>query len=236
MKKITTSVLALSLFLGTTNGIVNANELTQNSIEEHTKISQEDINELTTFLNNYNVDKKVQMNLIKKLNDGEIWDSLKKDQKAIHSYEIQTNGITEKVEQYQDGSIVVTSVDYESAEEITPFAVSPGTVTGGSGYKNFKKAKVYYNAGIANAHFYADFTIVFGGNDYISRVYDHKVSAVGGSANDIQLKLTRSKETLDNKASAKLSFNYINFNNTGSISCWLKLTVGKDKYTETHSY
>lgn len=142
------------------------------------------------------------------------------------------------MEQYKDGSIVVTSVDYESVEEVSiaPRAVSPGTVTSGSGYKNYKKAKVYYNSGIANAHFYANFTIVQGGNDYISSVYDKKVTAFGGTASEISLNLTRSKETLDNKASAKLSFNFVNFNNTASTSCWLKLSVGKDSYSETHSF
>lgn len=245
---VTTSLLSLSLILGASSGVASANELTEhtpNINQEQTQISQNDIIQLKTFLNDYGVNQKTQNTLLNKLESGEIWDSLKKNEKPTHSYETENNDVTEKVEVYKDGSIIVTSINYEEVEEvneisenklISPLAVSPGTVTGGSGYKNFKKAKVYYNSGIANAHFYANFTIVFGGNDYISNVYDQKVTAIGGSASDISLKRTRAKETLDNKASAKLSFNFTNFNNTGSTTAWLKLFVGKDSYSESHSF
>lgn len=245
MRKIATSALALSLLLGANNGIVNASESTTsttNTVQEHTEIPQEDIIQLKSFLNSYDVSQETQNALIEKLNTGNLWDSIKEGEKPTHSYEVQTNDIIEKVEVYKDGSIVVTSIDYEDVEEvtenelITPFGVSPGTITSGTGYKNFKKAKVYYSNGLGNAYFYADFTIVQGGNDYISQVYDYSLKTLGGTASEVSLKINRAKETLDYRAEAKLSFIYTAFNNAGSTTCWLKLNVGRDSYSETHSF
>ncbi|MDJ0333526.1 hypothetical protein [Planococcus sp. S3-L1] len=248
MKKITTSLttsaLALSLILGASSSTVNASELkngTESAIQESAQISKDEINQLKTFFNDYDVNQETQAILLEKLNAGELWDSFKKDERPVHIFEVEKNDIFEKVEEYKDGSIIVSSVDYGTVEFsdnnlISPLGITPGTATSGSGYKTFKKAKVYYNGGVANAYFYANFTIVQGGNDYISNAYDPKVTAIGGSASDITLGVTRSKETLDNKASAKLSFNFTNFNNTGSVNGWLKLNVGKDSYSETHSF
>ena len=250
----TKSALALSLIVGANIGVANigvanvsANEVQNNNVQENAEISQEDIIQIKSFLNQYDVDQETQTILLEKLNAGDIWDSLKKGEEPIRSFEIQTNDIVEKVEEYKDGSIVVSSIDYESVEEfenikplkgnlISTLGVDPGTKTSGSGYANYKKAKVYYNTGIANAYFYADFTLVNGGYDYIDRVYDHKVTAFGGSASEISLTLTKAKENANGKASAKLDFNYINFNTTASTTCWLKLTVGGDSYKETHSF
>lgn len=78
---VTTSLLSLSLILGASSGVASANELTEhtpNINQEQTQISQNDIIQLKTFLNDYGVNQKTQNTLLNKLESGEIWDSLKK--------------------------------------------------------------------------------------------------------------------------------------------------------------
>jgi hypothetical protein len=119
---------------------------------------------------------------------------------------------------------------------ITPYAVSPGTTTGGSGYMNHKGAKAYVYYGVANAHFYADFTIVNGGNDYITRVYNYKIVGIGGTATYDNLAITRKTESLSGKASAKLDFTFVAYGGASSTTCWLRLNVGANTYGTTYSY
>ncbi|MER7521346.1 MULTISPECIES: hypothetical protein [unclassified Streptomyces] len=245
---LTIPVLALSLGLGATTSF--ASELdsptSNNVVEQSQQITAEDIASLKEFLTSYNVDETTQDQLITKLKNGEVWDSIKQGQEPVNTVEKTTeeNGV-ETISTFKDGSIAVTTLEPTIVEftEKAPttggfstFAVSPGTVTSGSGYKNFKKAKAYVYTGIANAHFYADFTIVQGGNDYISRVYDYKIVGIGGTASYDNLKITRKTENLNGKASAKLDFTWVAFNGATSSTCWIKLFVGKDSYSTDYSY
>jgi len=250
-KKLVTSlaipVCALTIGFGANVGSVSANENTDlTTIEESSQsLTTENIQSLNEFLTTYNVDEKTQNNLIAKLKKGEVWDSIKKGQEPVSTYEKTTEeDVIETISTFKDGSITVTTLEPNiveftkpaPSEGISTRAVSPGTVTGGSGYKSFKKAKAYVYSGIANAHFYADFTIVQGGNDYITRVYDYKIIGIGGTASYDNLKITRKTENLDGKASAKLDFTWAAFNGGGSSTCWLKLNVGKDSYSTSYSY
>lgn len=243
--------MVLTMGLGLNSSFVSASEteLVQSNLEQTSQVlSNEDIKSLNEFFNTYNVKEETQNQLIAKLKKGELWDSINKNENPVGTYEVpskENENIVETVSTYKDGSISVAAVEPTIVEDfsseiptniITPFAVDPGTVTGGSGYKNFQKAKAYVYAGVANAHFYANFTLVQGGYDKISNVYDYKIVGVGGTASYDNLKITRATETSSNKASAKLDFTWNAFNGASSTTCWLKLNVGKDTYGTTYSY
>lgn len=238
MKKIliaTILSIVLTMGLGVASGSVSASEIEQTT---HT-LSNDDIKSLKEFFKTYKVSKDTQYLLIDKLNKGELWDSLK-GQEPVSVSEIEVRkDVVETIATYNDGSIVVSGFEPDITEEVavvSPFAVDPGTVTGGSGYTNHKGAKVYVYVGVANAHFYSDFTLVNGGNDYISSVYDYKIVGIGGAATYNNLAITKKTESLDGKASAKLDFTWIAFNGSTSATCWLRLNVGGDTYGSTYSY
>lgn len=250
--------LVLSLGIGTNSSSVYANE---NEIQDPS-IQKDDyaygIQKTKEFLTKYHVEEKVQKELIEKLENGEVWDSVNNQKTPIKTEVTQDeDGINETVSRFADGSVSVTTVEPVSVEftessevPVTPsfssstknagsigtFAVSPGTVSSGSGYKTFKKAKVSQYAGFINASFYANFTIVQGGNDYISNVYDWKVVTYFGTYAFNEFKITRKTESLSGKASAKLTFSYGLYNGGLGGNCWLKLHVGKDSYSSSYSY
>lgn len=233
--KVIVLCFTLSIFLST-NGVANASE------PEYAQSQYEDdLLQLKDFFNQYGVNESIQNELINKINNGQPLDSMKENTEAVSSYVKNTNRVIENVSVYQDGSISVTSVEPVVEEIIgndfiTPFGIGGGSSNSGSGYVNNKNKKVYYNTGIINAYFFANYTFVNGGNDYISSAYDPKVVVTFGTHSGMSLKLVRKNETLDNKATAKLSFDYKMFANQAGGNAWLKLTVGKDKATETHSY
>lgn len=249
--------MVLSMGLGLNSGSVSAAETepVKSNLEQTSQaLSSEDIKSLNEFFNTYNVKEETQNQLIAKLKKGKIWDSIKKDEKPVSTYEVpskENENIVETVSIYKDGSISVAAIEPTIVEDfsseiptngtngtntITPYAVNPGTVTGGSGYKNYTKAKAYVYSGIANAHFYANFTLIQGGYDKITNVYDYKIVGVGGTTSYDSLRITRATETSTYKASAKLDFTWVAFNGSSSSTCWLKLNVGRDSYGTTHSY
>ncbi|MFZ2464807.1 MAG: hypothetical protein WAW77_14555 [Caldibacillus thermoamylovorans] len=211
----------------------------------YTILTNEDIKTLEAFFNQYNVDKKTQVSLIKKLKNGEKWDSLKNDTLPVLENTVELeDGTKENVRVFEDGSIAVSSVDLSDAtitnitptkRNIGPLAVTPGTVTSGTGYSIYSKAKVHQSTGVISAHFYADFVLVQNGMDYISRVYNEKVTILGGNLSEVNLKIVKSKETLDYKAEAKLSF-VVNSTQWTGANCYLKLLVGKDTYSSPYSF
>jgi len=239
--------LVVAIGVGGNNDVANAKEITNESViaveKSHYSLPSEDVQSLKEFLSAYNVEETTQKNLIDKLERGEIWDSIT-GQEPVSTYEItKENDAVETISTFADGSIVVSTIEPTIVEvvpasevNVNPLAVDPGTITSGSGYKSFKKAKAYVYSGIANAHFYADFTIVNGGNDYITRVYDYKIVGIGGGATYDDLRIVRPTENLSGKASAKLDFTYVAFNGAGSTTCWLKLFVGNDSYSTDYSY
>lgn len=186
---------------------------------------------LKIFLRENEVSEDVIDNLINKIEDGEVWDCLKEEFKDITPISVQNsgNGFLQSKYVYPDGSIRI-SIQPSEETNITARSVGGGSWSGGSGYKNCKGGKVAEYTGIANVWFYADFTIVQGGDDYISRVYDYSILTFGG---DYKLELferTRPSEGYGDNAEAKLQFKYLAYGGSGSATCWLKLVVGNDKY------
>lgn len=85
-----------------------------------------------------------------------------------------------------------------------------------------------------NAHFYADYTLVQGGDDYIDDAYDEYVHSYILSISDVSLSVNRPKETSNHRAEATLKFLGDVPNSSGSL--YLKLVGGDDSAYSQYQY
>lgn len=228
MKKILSIITILTIFL-TGNSHAFASEENGNQLI----LSNDEITNIKMSLSEYGVGEETQEDLINKLKNYEIWDSLK-GVDPISTRTVLKNDIEEKVEVFQDGSISVTAIDFSTAEisdVITTYDLDPGDISSGSGYTNYRGAKVYKNEIVLWASFYADFTTVHQGMSYITRVYDEHVGGAGGTFSEVKLDLIKAKEDLNSPAEAKLGFIVTFWGGWGGGTAWLKLQVGNGHYS-----
>ncbi|WP_018132318.1 hypothetical protein [Effusibacillus pohliae] len=121
---------------------------------------------------------------------------------------------------FPDGSMIIQSVD-------------GGTTSCGTGYCNFTNMTVKETRWYCEGRFQADFTLVNGGDDYISRVYDAQVWSAG-SISDVSLNLTKAWEDLNGPAEAVLR--WVAYNGVTSTTYILKLKVGGNNYWDECNY
>jgi len=245
-------VSALSLSILSTGVVAHADEGIKKDSVFPQKYKTEE-HELINFFNNYDVPYSLQIELLEKLRKGKKWDSLNNEKAISKEKRLNDDGVEEIVSRFKDGSIVVNSGDtelfefkelyiesdlkkMENIKNSPQGIVSGGTVTGGSGYKSYKKAKVYSNTGVLNASFYANFTLVQNGNDFISNAYDYSIQGKLGVASFQSLKIIKKTESLDGRAQAKLDFSYKAAEDVVNSTYWLKLYVGNDKYSSSDNY
>lgn len=219
----------------------NSNEMVNAMGPEDQKLYDEGILQVKDFLNQYGVTESTQNELIEKINNGQILDSMKEGAEAVSVYKINNSDVVETVAVYPDGSISVTGIEpnndeFREHDNITPFAIEGGSIISGSGYTGYKDRRVYHNTGIINAQFQADYTIVNGGNDFISNVYDEKIMVFLGNHSNTNLKIVRRTETLDNPAQAKLSFDLKYYTGAFSGNVFLQLFVGNNRAYTKHSW
>lgn len=222
-------------------GFTNLAQAEENVYEnqENFKLSQEQYETVTSFLTKYKVNEETQLQLIEKIENGEMLDSdLNKE--PINFYTVESDLITENVAVFEDGSIGVTTLDLTEAEVedsnnmITPYGIytGDGSVTSGSGYKNYKNAQVYHNTTLVSAGFYADFTVVNGVGSYITYLDQaYTLSVLTGYASGDTLTLINGKETNARAAEALLKWTYVNATGGASVASHLKLHIKNGKVT-----
>lgn len=196
-------------------------------------LSEEDELEIREMLDELNIDKKTQDNLINKLENNQIWDCMDEGQVSKIPESYFNVSIDEPVKRYTfpDGSVIETKLELlEEPPMILHSAVTGGSTSSGSGYSTVRGAKISTKKGLLGMGFYADYTNVHGGYDYISRVYDSWVKVVGGSYSNRNLKIVKKRENSSGPAQAKLSADVSWVGGlTGAGTEWLKLYVGKDR-------
>ncbi|WBF54917.1 hypothetical protein HXV90_03125 [Lysinibacillus sp. JK80] len=151
IKFLAATCLSTSLLLsaGFTN-VAHAEEINQES-QEKIQLPQDQIDYMKSFFNEYNVDNETQLQLIEKVENGIILDCYLENKQPIDTYTKESDNVTETVDVYEDGSIIVTALDLSEAivevnnPSITPFAIdtSEGSVTSGSGYTVYKNAFIH---------------------------------------------------------------------------------------------
>jgi hypothetical protein len=230
----TTSIT--SAFAADLSGTKNK-EITSNA-EKSKSLSQEDKETLNNWLKKYDVNDSTRESLLNKLEKGDLWDSVT-SKEPVKSENLDKN--TSK-KTYADGSISITAVDNSKASisskkgGISLDSISEGETESGSGYKTYTGSRVYQNKGLVEAQFFADYTYVQNGDDYIDSVYDEKVKAVGCSISSIDLSIVNARESSRHPASAKLDFIVTGYNGSVGGNCYLKLNVGNDTAYSSYSY
>jgi len=111
---------------------------------------------------------------------------------------------------------------------------SGGTESGGSGYANFYGVKVYASyADVAYAYFYSDFTVVEGGQSYITQAYQDSVNtSVGYSLSSKSLSVIQKYEDVGTgqPAQAQMNFDVVAYKGLGNYQYQLTLNVGSSTY------
>jgi len=228
---ILTLVTILSMGLFTT---VNADEKQTNKIN----ITAEEEAQLVAFFHENGVDDKTADKLIKKFENGIMWDSFKEEYKNMEPASVtESNGTIIKKYVYPDGSIKVVSIitPTNDGDVSIQGVVSGGTWISGSGYRTCIGAYVSFNYGIHKASFYADFTLVDNGYDYISGAYNPQAGIIGGTVSDMTLTITRASETAYQPAEARLQYVATLFGGWASNITWLSLSVGNNTYSSDNN-
>lgn len=200
--------------------------------EQQQNLTENEKAELRSFWSSYSVDQETQESLIAKYEEtGHI------DANDANNSPIEVIEGEEKIETFQDGSIRVSGVEAsEDVGETDLFAVDPGSVSSGSGYRSFTGARVYHNTGTINASFYADFTLVQKGYDRITNARDEKVTVIGGTQSNRSLVVGKSNEDANGPAQATLSFDVAGVGGAVGSNAYIRLHVGGDSYYSSYDY
>ncbi|PLR85835.1 hypothetical protein [Bacillus sp. V33-4] len=175
-------------------------------------LNQEELKNVETELQKYNVDEKTINKLVKKLEKQVPLDSMiLDDSDAVSVTKIENATGYEAVHTFADGSISVVGV--EELEKIADggfttmgTGISGGSCSGGTGYLNCSNKKVYYsNPGVWEISFRANYTYVYGGYDKITWANNESIWMVGGTNGDPSMRIIRGTETAFKKAEARFS-------------------------------
>lgn len=200
-------------------------------------MSTEDELRVRNFLVENNVNSEDIEKLLKKYENGEIWDSLNPNVSSIRTekYKKDNNVITKMY--FPDGSVTVKEIiDEPNEDSISTRKVSGGTWSSGTGYRNCYGALVRVNHGVVDMSFEADFSIHQNNYDKINDVYHGDYFVAGGTVSNEVLRINQEWETSRRPAEAEYS---ITFNSYGSTSGWkytLWLRVGNDTYWDDNQF
>jgi hypothetical protein len=179
------------------------------------------------FLVAYDVPETQQDQLIDKILAGEVTDA---DSETATPLTVEVAS-GETVSRFADGSVRVESIEHP-VEVTGPAGRGIGgcTIKSGSGYRNASGCKIDYVTPIFNFHFYADFTLVQGGPDSITRAYGGQVVyAVGHEVKSTSTTIPRKTESGSNAALAQYGVVFQTFKLV-TVSKGVNLNVGKDTY------
>jgi hypothetical protein len=230
-------VTILSMGLSTS---IYADENQTNKIN----ITEEEETQLVTFLHENGIDDKTADKLINKFKKGIMWDSLKEEYKNMEPTSIieSPDGTVIKKFVYPDGSVSVNTLvvpkyleQSSDDQTIGTQYVGGGTWISGTGYRTCIGAHVSFNYGLISGAFDTDFTLVDGGYDYISRVYNPQAHIIGGSISDVSLTITRATESAYQPTEARLQFITTIYGGSGGNISWLTLNVGDNTYYSTNN-
>ena len=226
--KIMRRIIKNFLVLGLALMIIFGTQVSTFAQEQNINISSKELKELRTNLQELGIDDKTQDSLIKKLYNGEVWDSMNPNEIAKVPTDLLTPSINEpiKIYKFPDGSVIKREI--KIPEDTNLIFRSPG-----SGYTTYRNVLISENNGTVGASFRADMGFAQEGYDEILEVYDYQITVVAGSYSDVELNIYRRKETSTSPAYAYLRFHFTS--NQGGIqlldkTCYLKLYVQNDSY------
>lgn len=205
--------------------------------QEQYKFTKEDEKGFIHWYTQYGGDVKTAKKLIKKLNSGIIWDSVKGenyDNTTIEEIQVSPEE-TVQVLTFPDGSKYVSAIDLnpssetESGSDFGIQSIGGGSISCGSGYCNHKNVLVYKETFLVDSYFEADYTIVNGGYDYISNVDNEHTKVLGGTVTNIRFGVKKTREDGNGYAYADYRFDVAWWGGFASSTHTLQLRVGNNK-------
>ena len=191
--------MSLALLLGI---VISPNQIKAN----------DEFNNLRNSFLEAGVSEKNVDNLIEKVNNGEILDSLNPEKEPINIITKTSGDSIVTIQEYEDGSTSKFTISPTSSTEKAG-TVSGGTKTTGSYWMSWKKAKVSGTYGTISCYFHAD---IEAGNGYstITKVYDMTeeagITAGAGTVSNKRLRIITPQgiASTGQKAEARFSFDF----------------------------
>lgn len=191
----TLSVLTLASPIFNNGLTAEASELesTNPGIEQQVEVSDREY--IENALRSNGLSEDTIDSLLNKLDNGELWDSLKGVNPISEQTTTNENGVSKTIRTYADGSITITEVGGGAVTEvvensdgnmISPASVTGGTVTSGSGYRIVRGATVKDSNIVITMSYRVDYEQWSGGRGKINRVYLPSVKVVPGSFSNVK--------------------------------------------------
>ncbi|AJH60393.1 hypothetical protein bcere0016_56750 [Bacillus cereus 95/8201] len=234
--------LGLALVLGLTiaaSPTISSAEVPANPVVAPQKemLSEELIKEIKDNFTIGGISEETQIRLIEKIKRGEVLDA--EDPEKVGTGITQSkeyldeNGVfcTEKKTTYLDGSVTLETITGGTVEKVKATdkqeVISGGTSTTGSGYVNYYGRSVSRLSGSVRSTFKADYSLVKGGYDSLSKVYAPSVT--GLISKNVGLPtIVRGKETSSSNAYGYLEFEGKTTSGAAYKSYVHKIFVGGD--------
>ncbi|EJV74607.1 hypothetical protein [Bacillus cereus] len=212
--------LGLALVLGLTitgSPTIGSAEVQANPVVTPQKeiLSEELIKEIKDNFTIGGILEETQIRLIEKIKRGEVLDA-QNPEKVGTGYTqskeyLDENGVfcTEKKTTYLDGSVTLETVTGGTVKKVKTTdkqeVISGGTSNTGSGYVNYYGRQVSRLSGTVRSTFKADYSLVNGGYDSLSKIYGASVSGLS-SKNIAGFNIVKGTENSDSNAYGYLLF------------------------------
>jgi hypothetical protein len=200
-------ILVLSFVLTISNSVFANDNLSNKNI---------DLNNVEEQLIQSGTDPKIAASLIKKLENGEQWDSMNPNKKPV--------SITKE----KKGNDVFINLVYQDRSNIN-VSLTGGKYTSGSGYVNWTgrlvRATNNFNF---DSKYNVNYTYADNNYDCITSVYNMSIDLVGGTVSQTKLKIVKSTENSSGPAEGRLSA-FIQYSVPPSVGYRsLSVSVGND--------
>lgn len=187
--------------------------------------------ELRASMDELEISQPVQEVLILKIASGETLDSDSPTAKPVSVTRSSAGSFVTITSRYGDGSASRSEVEVPVA--ISPGSVTPLSVTGctstiGSGYANRSNCFVEHRTVSVLANSRANYTLVQGGYDQITKAWDWGLQVIGGTYSNVSLKISQAKESSGGPAYATLLFDQTMTLDLAKRRVWMRLYVGGD--------
>ncbi|MCR4431212.1 MAG: hypothetical protein NUV45_09375 [Tepidanaerobacteraceae bacterium] len=195
------------------------------SLEENMK------SKIRSNLDELSIDRETQDKLIKKLERGELWDSMNPEKVSQVPIRDLTPSIDKPVKRvvFEDGSVIENKIDFSEATIKEIYAESSSDMQPKATITYYKNVKVSGKKGTVGGGFYADYYINWDyDEDGISAVRDSYINVVGGSYSNKELKIVKSRENASGPAEATLTAD-ISYGGYAGETFHFKMYVGHDK-------
>ncbi|WP_449407228.1 hypothetical protein [Microbacterium maritypicum] len=137
------------------------------------------------FFEKFDVDVTTQDRLLAEFNAGESWDSMTSSATPVSVESRTIDGVSWTVSTFDDGSVRAEGIGSDAAAGgVSARGVDSCNYSVGK-YGNFSNCHIYYWVGVVQLGFYANFSIVSGGNDKITSVWGGTLFAGGACSQSV---------------------------------------------------